>query len=160
MVHGFSQSIADNSLFTKGSGSDLVVLLVYVDDIVIEGPNKTLVQQTQQVLTKHFKLKVLGDLKYFLGLEIANSEHGIHLCQREYTLQLLSDTGFLAAKPLSVPMEPNVYFNEVDGDPLADPSMYRCLIGRLMYLTISRLDITYVVKKLSQFKAKPKTPHL
>jgi len=75
----FSACSADNSQFTKGEGSHLVVLLVYVDDIKIDSPNSDFIKQTQQMLEAKFKLKVLGDLRYFLGLQIANSKHGIHL---------------------------------------------------------------------------------
>lgn len=105
-------------------------------------------------------MKIISDLKYFLGLEIAKSSRGIHLCQRKYTLQLLEDTGFTAAKPLSFPMDPNIILNDTDGTVLEDASMYRRLIGRLMYLTISRPDITFTVNRLSQFMAQPRSPHL
>ena len=95
LTFGFSQSKADYSLFTKGSGSSFVVLLVYVDDIVIIGPNLTVIDQLKHLLAFHFKLKDLGTLRYFLGLEIAHNSDGIVLSQRHYTLQLLEDTGFL-----------------------------------------------------------------
>ena len=79
-------------------------LLVYVDDIVISGPNQKRIQPVQQQLESLFKLKVLGDLKYFLGLEIARSTKGICLSQLKYTLSLLEDTSFLDAKPAPVPI--------------------------------------------------------
>lgn len=80
MQHGFQQSTADPSLFTKGTDSDLVVLLLYVDDIILAGPNTTVLDQTQNMLQSLFKLKLLGKLKYFLGLEIAHSNKGIYMC--------------------------------------------------------------------------------
>lgn len=88
------------------------------------------------MLEEHFKLKILGDLKYFLGLEIAKSPRDIHLCQRKCALQLLSDIGFIAAKPLPVPMDPSCPLNDKEGELGTDVSQYRRLIGRLMYLTI------------------------
>ena len=96
---GFNQSTADNSLFSKGSNDSLILLLVYMDDIIIAGPNKSLITKVTVQLQGLFKLKVLGDLKYFLGLEIAKSVKGIHLNQRKYTLELLEDTGFTNCKP-------------------------------------------------------------
>lgn len=158
--HGFHKCEADHFLFTKGIRDSLVVLLVYVDDITLAGPNTTLLQQTQQLLEKHFKLKVLGKLQYFLGLEIATSPKGIHLCQHKYVVQLLQETSFLAAKPLSYPMDPNLHLNDFDGTPLEDPSQYRRLIGRLMYLTISKPDISFTVNKLSQYMTHSRSPHL
>jgi hypothetical protein len=112
------------------------------------------------MLENHFKLKILGDLRYFLGLEIAKSEKGIHLCKRKYALQLLNDIGFTVAKPASIPMDPGNALNDRDGELLTDVTEYRRLVGRLNYLTISRPAITYSVNKLSQFVSKPRLPHL
>lgn len=70
----------------------MIILLVYVDDIIISSPNKQLITTITAQLQAQFKLKILGDLKYFLGLEIAKSSQGIHLSQRKYTLELLEDT--------------------------------------------------------------------
>nr|KYP56849.1 Retrovirus-related Pol polyprotein from transposon TNT 1-94 [Cajanus cajan] len=158
--HGFTQSKNDYSLFTYGSGSSLVILLVYVDDINLAGPKSDCVNKVQQQLQSLFKLKILGPLKYFLGLEIAKSNKRISLSWRKYTLSLLDDIGFLGCKPLSIPMDPNLKLTLHDGKTLLDPSMYRRLIGRLMYLTISRPDITFAVHKLSQYMQKPMTTHL
>lgn len=93
-----------------------------------------MIANTTKLLQNTFKLKLklIGDLKSFLGLEIAKSSKGIHLCQRKYILQLLEDIGFLGAKPLSVPMDPNIKSNDTDGTPLSDISQYKRLIGRLM----------------------------
>lgn len=79
--------------------------------------------------------------------------------QRKYTLHLLEDTSYLAAKPSSIPFDPNLKLYASVGQPIADPSSYRRLIGRLIYLTNSMPDISYVVQHLSQFVAKPLIPH-
>lgn len=150
---GFTQSKADYSLFTKGSGSSFVTLLVYVDDIILTGPSTKIIYSLKQFLHSQFKLKDLGSLKYFLGLEIARSTHRIVLFQRHYTLQLLEDTGFLAYKPTLVPMDPQVQFTTTSVDVLSDVSQYRRLIGRLLYLILSSPDIIFVVHKLNQFLA-------
>ncbi|KAL5569566.1 hypothetical protein UlMin_026141 [Ulmus minor] len=157
---GFIQSKSDYSLFTKGKGSSFVALLVYVDDIIITSPNTHIIASLKTFLHDHFKLKDLGFLKYFLGLEIAKSSQGLILSQRHYTLQLLEDTGYLACKPATLPMDPKASLSADAGDLLADISQYRRLIGRILYLTLSRPDITFAVHKLSQFLAKPRVPHL
>ncbi|XP_057452063.1 uncharacterized mitochondrial protein AtMg00810-like [Lotus japonicus] len=156
----FHQSTSDYSLFSNGSANTLVILLVYVDDIILAGPNTALLHEVQSHLANTFRLKVLGDMKYFLGLEIARSSQGIMLTQRKYTLQLLEDTGYLACKPQPLPMDPGLKLNSSDGDLLSDVTLYRRLIGRLMYLTISHPDITYDVHKLSQFMSQPRSSHL
>ena len=106
------------------------------------------------------KLKDLGTLYYFLGLEIACNSDGIVLSQCHYTLQLLEDTGFLLCQPAAVPMLPKLNLRSDEGDLLPDVAACRRLIGRLLYLTLSRLDIMFTVHKLNQFLACPRLPHL
>ncbi|XP_060961734.1 uncharacterized mitochondrial protein AtMg00810-like [Cannabis sativa] len=160
LTEGFSQSQADYTLFTKGSHNTFIALLVYVDDIIITGPNINLLHQLQASLHAQFQLKALGPLKYFLGFEIARSPEGVFLSQRKYTLQLLEDTGYTGSKPTKTPMDPRSKLDDQQGTLLADPSSYRQLIGRLLYLTLSRPDITFAVNTLSQYMSSPRTPHL
>ena len=158
--HGFIQCTSDYSLFRYGEKNNIVFLLVYVDDIILAGPNTDCLTSCQNILQNLFKFNVVGDLNFFLGLEIAKSKQGINLCQRKYIIQLLQDTGFLNAKSAVIPMDPNLHLTSTDGDLLPDPSAYRRLLGRLMYICISRPDICFAVNKLSQFMNQPRTPHL
>ncbi|XP_062114694.1 uncharacterized mitochondrial protein AtMg00810-like [Humulus lupulus] len=161
LIHeGFTQSQANYTLFTKGSNNTFIALLVYVDDIIITGPNLPLLHQLQDSLHTHFKLKALGPLKYILGFEIAQAQEGLFLSQRKYILQLLDDTGYTGSKPAKTPMDPRIKLDDEQGTLLEDPSSYQQLIGRLLYLTLSRPDITYAVNNLSQFMSHPRTPHL
>ncbi|XP_068641857.1 uncharacterized mitochondrial protein AtMg00810-like [Aristolochia californica] len=92
--------------------------------------------------------------------KIARSSKGIPLSQRKYALEILDDAGFLVARPLRFPMEQNLALTQSDGELLKDPSSYKRLVERLIYLTITRLDIIYVIHVLSIFMEKPCTPHL
>ena len=147
-------------MFTRQQGESFIALLVYVDDVLVASNDKNKVDEFKILLDQKFKHKDLGDLKFFHGLEVARTNKGIALCQRKYALEVLSDAGMLGCKPSKVPMEQNLKLSKYDGDLLNDPSRYRRLVGRLLYLTITRPDITYVVHKLSQFMSKPRKPHL
>ena len=155
------KSYTDHTLFTRNVKGKYVAVLVYVDDIIITSNGDEEVAQLKVDLQNSFKLRDLGALQYFLGLEIARSEKGILICQRKYTLELLEETGLLACKPSSIPMNPSFKLVQDNDEPLLDdPQLYRRLVGRMMYLTITRPDITYAVNRLCQFTSAPKAYHL
>jgi hypothetical protein len=158
--HGFVQSKSDYSLFTRTQGTVFITLLVYVDDILIASNDMPSVNALKDSLHVEFKLKDLGNLKYFLGLEVARLAKGISLCQRKYALDILSDSGMLGSKPVATPMEQNLKISQSTGEILDDPSPYRRLVGRLLYLTVTRPDISYSAQRLSQFMSKPTRMHL
>ena len=137
-----------------------MVLLVYMGDVLIACNDKAKIDRFKVILDDKFKLKDLGDLKYFLGLEVARSDKEIALCQRKYTLELLNDAGLLGCKCAKTPMKQNLRLSKFKGEELKDPCDYKRLVGRLLYLTITRLDILFVVHMLSQFMSKPRRPHL
>ena len=157
---GYDQSESDTSLFVKATPTAFVAVLVYVDDIAIASNNDTELIALKLALATAFKIKDLGPMRFFLGLEIARSSSGIYVCQRKYTLDLLESAGLLACKRSSVPMDPYVPLSTEDGVHLPSVTPYRELIGRLLYLTITRPDITFAVHKLSQFLQKPTDVHL
>ncbi|GKV19001.1 hypothetical protein SLEP1_g29301 [Rubroshorea leprosula] len=157
---GFQQSLCDYSLFTYRQGNNFLAVLVYVDDLIIAGNNSTLCQHLKDFLNSQFHIKDLGRLKYFLGIEVARHPSGIFLCQRKYTLDILFESGMLGAKPVSFPMEQKLKLTLDGGSPLPNPMQYRRLVGRLIYLTITRPEISFSVHILSQFMQAPTQLHL
>ncbi|XP_057958648.1 uncharacterized mitochondrial protein AtMg00810-like [Malania oleifera] len=157
---GFIQSTTDNSLFVHAKGSSFTTLLVYVDDMIITRNDPICVANLKTVLDAKFGIKDLGSHKFFLGLEIARGRNGISLNQRKFALDILKETRMMGCKPAKSPMEQQLKLSNDNGELLSDSGKYRRLIGKLIYLTLSRPDITYAVNRLIQFLAKSRVPHM
>nr|XP_016466743.1 PREDICTED: uncharacterized mitochondrial protein AtMg00810-like [Nicotiana tabacum] len=165
----FVQSKHDHSFFTVRKNTKLVIILVYVDDLLITENDADMIQEAKTILHKAFRIKDLGFLKYFLGIEVSRSQKGIVLCQRKYTVELIAELGLAWSKPAITPMEQNMKLTTVeydahcnlkDGPALTDVKGYQKLIGKLLYLTLTRPDFAYTVQTLSQFMQAPKKSHL
>ncbi|GJS46757.1 retrovirus-related pol polyprotein from transposon TNT 1-94 [Tanacetum coccineum] len=126
----------------------------------IAGHHQSTIFTIKQQLHKQFIIKDLGPLHYYLGIEVLRNAHGLVLSQRKYALELLKCGNVLNDKPVTVPIDPIVNLNLTDGEPLPDPSNYRTLVGKLIYLTITRPDISFVVQLLSKFSQAPRTTHM
>ncbi|XP_022019011.1 uncharacterized mitochondrial protein AtMg00810-like [Helianthus annuus] len=157
---GFHQCKADYSLFIRKQGSNIVAILIYVDDVIMVGNNNEIVQETKNELNRLFSIKDLGGLKYFLGIKVARTSKGLVLSQRKYTLDILEDCGLQGCRPSSFPMEPSLKLDKEATRPKVDGGRYRRLVGRLLYLQATRPDITYAVNVLSQFVSDPRQSHL
>ncbi|GJZ30369.1 ribonuclease H-like domain-containing protein [Tanacetum coccineum] len=152
--------------FPSGNRTDkgvFLALLVYVDDIIITGNNVAEIEKFKVFLKSKFMIKDLGKLKYFLGIEVVDTERGICLNQKKYVLDLLSEYGMLACKPVDTPLLSKlVISNEATESDhvLENITDYQKLMGKLIYLTNARPDISYVVHSLSQFMHSPLKSHL
>ena len=164
----YIQSHLDYSLFTKRRDDGIVIVLVYVDDILVTGNYVNLIEETKHVLHSYFKIKDLGELKYFSGIEFLRSNKGIVMNQRKYALEMISEVGLAAAKPVMTPLECNMKLTSVEFDEgsvttddlFPDINKYQRLVGKLLYLTNTRPDIAFAVQSLSQFMQNPKRSHL
>jgi len=146
-------------VFYYHSGGRVTILAVYVDDMIITGNDPLNISQLKKNLSKEFEVKDLGQLRYFLGIEIARSPKGIVLSQRKYVLDLLHETGMLGCRPASSPIEQNHKICAQNGDPV-DKERYQRLVGRLIYLCHTRPDITYAVSIVSRYMHDPRSGHL
>ncbi|GJS09367.1 ribonuclease H-like domain-containing protein [Tanacetum coccineum] len=155
--------VAQDLVKRKSDNGIFHALLVYVDDIIITGNNVFETEQFKVYLKSKFMIKDLGKLKYFLGIEVVETNKGIRLKQRKYMLDLLSEYGMLACKSAKTHLMSKLSVsNEAsDNDPtLYNNTDYQTLMGKLIYLTNTRLDISYVVYCLSQFMHSPLKSHL
>ncbi|KAJ0852480.1 putative RNA-directed DNA polymerase [Helianthus annuus] len=163
LKNGFVQSKCDHSLFVMLKPGVTVFLLVYVDDIVVTGNSIVEIEKIKHVLHETFRIKDLGVLKYFLGIEVLYNQTSICLSQRKYCLELLNEFGYLGCKPVSTPVEQNfLVTSKIDKNQklLDNITGFQKLIGKLIYLSLTRPDISYTVQFLSQFMHSPKEVHL
>uniref|UniRef100_A0A2N9F0V1 Integrase catalytic domain-containing protein n=1 Tax=Fagus sylvatica TaxID=28930 RepID=A0A2N9F0V1_FAGSY len=142
---GFTPSSYDSALFIRHTSTGITLILLYVDDMIITGDDTAGIRDLQKFLSQQFKMKDLGTLSYFLGLEVTSSSDGYYLSQAKYASDLLSKVGLTDSKTVSTPLELNVKLNTTDGEPLSDATLYRQLVGSLIYLTVIRSDLAYVV---------------
>ena len=158
---GYKQGQADHTLFVKKShAGKMAILIVYVDDIILSGNDMEELQNLKKYLSEEFEVKDLGNLKYFLGMEVARSRKGIVVSQRKYILDLLKETGMLGCKPIDTPMDSQKKLGiEKESTPV-DRGRYQRLVGRLIYLSHTRPDIGFAVSAVSQFMHSPTEEHM
>ena len=159
-AYGFVSTVSDPTVMRKRTPHGCVILAVYVDDIIITGSDDAKVAATKANLAQHFVTRDLSPPRYFLGLEIAYRQGQMSICQRKYVLDLQEETGMLGCKPASSPMEQNVDWWDNATALIEDAGIYRRLVGKLIYLTVTRPDISYAVSILSQFMQAPRNIHL
>lgn len=135
----------DHSIFYRQLKSSIILLAIYVEDIVIIGDNFLGISSLKNILHANFHTKVLGNLKYFLGLEVVRIKKGIFLSQGKYVLDLLTEIEKLGAKPYATQMVPNVQLTMDDSNLFDDLEIYRRLVGKLNCLTVTHLDNFYLV---------------
>lgn len=156
---GFVHSASDYSLFYRKNEKSLCFVVVYVDDVIITGTNMCDIQDLKRFLHYQFKIKDLGKLHYFLELEILYTTDGALISQRKFAADLLKECDCLNYTKFSSPLDSTVKLYADKGKLLSDPSIYRKLVGKLNFLTNTRLDIAYSVQHLSQFMHAPREPH-
>jgi hypothetical protein len=147
---GFSKSHEDQNLYYKVMDNAPVILLLYVDDLFITGEDSLIIQCKKQ-LAFEFDMKDIGLMHYYLGLEVSQKRYEVFLGQGKYAINILHKFGMMDCKSMDTPMNTDIRkVKDPDSDPV-DPSLYRQLIGSLMYLVNTRPDIFFVVNTLSQF---------
>ncbi|XP_075095334.1 uncharacterized protein LOC142173611 [Nicotiana tabacum] len=146
---GYISSLNDYSLFTKSTSDSLVVLAVYVDDILLAKNDLSEMQSLKSYLDATFKIKDLGLVHYFLGLEISLHPQGYIMSQQKFTSDLLYEFNCQHFSSVLTPLDPSVKLTMDIGEPISNPSLYRRLVGKLNFLQNTRPDISFSVHHLS-----------
>lgn len=159
LQYGFTQSFCDSVMFVRSSEKGIVILLLYVDDMVITGSDLQGITELKSYLSDCFKMKDLGSLSYFLGIEVGMSPTGHFISQVKYASEILQRARLSDSKVTDTPLELNVKYSPTDETLLSNPTLYRQLVGSLNYLTITRPDISHAVHIVSQFMPAPRSTH-
>ncbi|KAJ9535421.1 hypothetical protein OSB04_un001464 [Centaurea solstitialis] len=156
----FERGVIDKTLFIKKKGSYLLLVQIYVDDIIFGATKEEMCKEFEDLMHKRFKMSSMGELTFFLGLQVKQKNDGLLINQSKYVKVMLTKFGFLDAKSASTPMETHKQLTaDVEGEEV-DVHQYRSMIGSLMYLTASRPDIMFAVCVCARFQVRPKESHL
>jgi histone deacetylase 1/2 len=156
---GFHASRSDSSLFIYQQGQQAAYLLVYVDDIILTASSSALLGHVVDQLRQAFAIKDLGELHFFLGIQVRRDNAGFHLNQAQYTEDILERAGMANCKPASTPVEATPKLSAKDGEPAKDGTFYRSITGALQYLTLTRPDIAYGVNQACLHMHAPRDVH-
>jgi hypothetical protein len=156
---GFEMGKVDKTLFVLRQGYDILIVQVYVDDIVFSVSSHFLVAWFAEDMSKEFVMSVMGELQFFLELQIKQAKEGTFVHQAKYVKDILKKFKVDDSKPLSTPMSTTTALDaDEDGEPM-DQKEYRSMIGSLLYLTATRLDIQFSMCLCARFQASLRTSH-
>jgi histone deacetylase 1/2 len=158
---GFKPSNGDTSLFYFNKDGVMVYVLVYVDDIIVASSSEVATKALLKNLESEFALKDLGELHYFLGIEVKRSSKGLLLSQQRYATDVIKCANMEKSKPVDTPISTTGNLSLADGVRLGpvDSTRYRSMVGALQYFTLTRPDISFAVNKVCQFLHAPTTVH-
>ncbi|GJT43648.1 ribonuclease H-like domain-containing protein, partial [Tanacetum coccineum] len=156
----FRRGTIDKTLFTKKDKDDILLVQVYVDNIIFGSTKKSLCTEFKQMMHKRFQMSSMGELTFFLGLQVKQKDDGIFISQDKYVVDILKKFDFATINTTNTPMETNKALLRDEEAADVDVHLYRSMIGSLMYLTASRPDIMFVVCACARFQVTLKTLHL
>ncbi|KAK6145268.1 hypothetical protein DH2020_022088 [Rehmannia glutinosa] len=158
--NGFTKGKVVRTLFRIQDGESILLVQIYVDDIIFASTNKELSDKFSNLMQGKFEMSMMGELTFFLGLQVKQLKDGTFISQTKYTRDLIKKFGMEEKSSLKIPMNTSVKMDmDADGKPV-DQTRYRALIGSLLYLTESRPDITFAVGVCAKFQSAPKESHM
>nr|GFB33640.1 uncharacterized mitochondrial protein AtMg00810-like [Tanacetum cinerariifolium] len=160
LENGFQRGKIDQTLFIKKQKGDILLVQVYVEDIIFGSTNKALCKAFEKLMKDKFQMSLMGELTFFLGLQVKKKNDRILISQDKYVAKILRKFGLTYGKAASTPIDTEKpLVKHPDGEDV-DVHIYRSMIGSLMYLTLSRPDIMFAVCACARFQVTPKVSHL
>jgi hypothetical protein len=159
LAKGFKMGSVDKTLFLLKQGTDTLLVQIYVDDIIFCGSSHALVVKFSETMSREFKMSMMGELTFFLWLQIKKTREGTFVHQGKYTKDLLKKFDMGEAKPLSTPMSTTTALDEDKEGEAVDQKEYRSMIGSLLYLTTTRPDIQFTICLCARFQSSLCTSH-
>ena len=148
---GFMIGKVDTTLFTKNTGKDLFVLQIYVDNIIFGSTNQDFCEEFRKMMANEFEMSMIGELSYFLGLQIKQLKSGTFVSQGKYVKDMLKKFGMNKAKPISTPIGTNGNLDSDASGNMVDQKLYWSTIGSLLYVIVSRPDAMFSVCMCARF---------
>ena len=159
--NNFEQSLVDPCLYTKYENDSIIIILFWVDDIIIAASDFDILNSVKKSFHEKFKMKDMGQLSWFLGIEFSFTQDCTFMSQTKYCSKILERFNMSECKPKALPSDTSINSMNVESEELADPRLYRAIIGSLIYIMVgTRPDICFTVTKLSQHMTKPTKAHL
>lgn len=157
---GFTKSSSEHTLFLKIAPDNRMLFVnIYVDDLLYTGNDEIMLEEFKNSMKKEFEMTDLGKMKYFLGIEVCQTPEGIHISQQKYAVEILTRFKMLDCNAVLNPIVPGCKLKKEEGVPV-DETLFKSLVGCLMYITTTRPDMQFVVSYISRFMSKPTEVHL
>jgi hypothetical protein len=157
---GFKIGVMDTTLFTKKHNSDIFICKVYIDDIIFGSTNDCHCKEFGEIMSKEFEMSMIGELTFLLDFQVKQMNKGNFLSKEKYNNDFLKRFKMEDYKPIKTPMPTNGHLDLDEGGNPVDQTLYRYMIGSLLYLTTSRHDIMFSVCMCARVEANPKEAHL
>jgi hypothetical protein len=156
---GFEMGKVDQTLFLLSQRRDILIVQVYVDDIVFGGSSNSLVARFAEDMSREFDMGMIGELQFFLRLQIKQSKEGTFVHQAKYTKDIVRKFKMEDSKAMTTLMSTTTALDADEEGEHVDQKEYRSMIGSLLYLTVTRPDIQFSVCLCARFEASPRTSH-
>ncbi|WVZ63221.1 hypothetical protein U9M48_012866 [Paspalum notatum var. saurae] len=156
---GFVMGLADKTLFLLSRSGDTLIFQIYVDDKICGGSSHALVSSFVEQMSRKFEMSLMGELQFFLGLQIKQGPEGTFVHQAKYTKDILKKFDMGDSKPMTTPTSTNTALDADEDGEVVDQIEFRGMISSLLYLTATRTDIQFVVCLCARYQASPRTSH-